>query len=226
MSDINVIETTDIVRSFPAAHAKIEVLRGVHLKVKRGQSVSITGESGAGKTTLMYILSMLEEADSGSVFWDGVKVNNGSRGEVAKRRAEFIGFVFQLYYLIPELDVLGNVLMPRRILGRIRKEDKERAEELLVRVGLKDRLRHSTGKLSGGEAQRVAIARALINEPRIIIADEPTGSIDERHGEEIMQILLDLCKKDNRSLLLVTHNQRFAAMTDKKLVLHYGKIVE
>ena len=204
--------------------SKIEVLNNAQLDIKQAESVSLRGESGAGKTTFMNILSGFESPTSGEIFWLGQRVDNLSNSAQARLRAGFMGFVFQNYCLMPELTALENVELASRILGKHSSKDVKRAKELLEIVGLKDRLRYLPNKLSGGERQRVAIARAIVNSPSVLLADEPTGNLDEDTAKAVMDILLGLCKTNGTSLLLITHNPDFAKMTDKEVVLSRGGI--
>ncbi len=222
MSDPLVIEAKNISKTFLEAGENLSVLRGVDFALRAGESVSIRGESGSGKTTLLYILSALETPTGGELFWNGERVNERSHDWAAARRAQWMGMVFQSYHLMPELDALENVLMARRIAGGIRPENKARALALLERVGLKDRARHVPAKLSGGECQRVAVARALMNKPKVLLADEPTGNLDETTGEEVMTLLLELTRQENSALVLVTHNAAHAARADRSLFLRKG----
>jgi len=200
------------------------VLDGVDFKISQGESISIRGESGSGKSTLLNVLSGLETADAGDLLWRGKLVSGRSLSWMAAQRAALIGFVFQAYYLAPELNALENVLLGARIAGRIDSSVVDRAEALLKRVGMHHRLKHSSTKLSGGERQRVAVARALINNPPLVLADEPTGNLDESTGQAVMELLLDLATESAKSLVLVTHNPEYAARTQKQLTLHLGKL--
>jgi lipoprotein-releasing system ATP-binding protein len=186
--------------------------------------VSIRGESGSGKSTLLNVLSGLERADSGELFWEGKDVTKYSLSKLAAARTRFMGFVFQAYYLAPELNALENVLLGARIAGRVDALVRERAEALLLRVGLKERIRHSSTKLSGGERQRVAVARAMIDDPSLVLADEPTGNLDESTGLAVMDLLMEIAEESQKSLILVTHNPDFAARTQRQLTLHLGKM--
>lgn len=210
---------------FPGSEQPISVLDGVDFSIRPGDSVSIRGESGSGKSTLLNVLSGLERADTGTLYWQGVNVSKYSLAKLAAARTQFMGFVFQAYYLAPELNALENVLLGARIAGRVNREVRERAEALLVRVGLKDRIRHNSTKLSGGERQRVAVARALINDPPLVLADEPTGNLDEATGLAVMDLLLEIADEAQKSLVLVTHNPEFALRTKRQLTLHLGKLV-
>ncbi|MGE9295169.1 MAG: ABC transporter ATP-binding protein [Puniceicoccales bacterium] len=224
MSDANIIlEARGLSKTFQTPTRPIQVLDQADVALREGESLSIRGESGAGKTTLLYLLSVLETPDSGELYWQGEDALKKSADWRARKRADFMGFVFQAYYLMPELSAIENVLLARRLMGRVRSEDRARASELLERVGLAERAKQIPGKLSGGEKQRVAVARALMNRPPLILADEPTGNLDERTGENIMELLLNLCAEEQTSLILVTHNPAFAERTERQLFLHEGR---
>lgn len=219
-----VLEARNLKKSFKTPGGEIEVIRDVSLHIGRSESLSIRGESGAGKTTLLNLLTLLERPDQGQVFWSGEEVQRRSNSGLARRRGDRMGLIFQAYYLIPELNTIENVLIARRLVGKVRIEDRDRAEELLKMVGLEHRMRHLTTKLSGGEMQRVALARALMNEPDLVIADEPTGNLDEKTAKGVMEILLSLCSAKGVALVLVTHNPEFALMTQGQLILTEGVI--
>jgi lipoprotein-releasing system ATP-binding protein len=218
-----ILEAKQLGKSFPSPDGAIPVLNGIDFKLRRGESVSIRGESGSGKSTLLNVLSGLETANSGELFWNGQRVSGRSLSWLAARRTAYIGFVFQSYYLAPELNALENVLLGARIAGRINSTVIDRAEALLKRVGMGHRLRHGSTKLSGGERQRVAVARALINDPPLVLADEPTGNLDEATGLAVMDLLLELAGEEAKSLVLVTHNPEFAKRTQRQLTLHLGQ---
>ena len=226
MNDSPVIHAVNIAKSFRTASGELPVLRGVDFTLRAGESVSIRGESGSGKTTLLYILSALETPTQGQLYWNGERVDGRSNDWTASRRARWMGMVFQAYHLMPELNALENVLMARRIVGKVRAEDIARASELLKRVGLENRAGHVPAKLSGGECQRVAVARALMNRPGVILADEPTGNLDEATGEEVMALLLELTQQEHSALVLVTHNAAHAERTDRSLFLSRGGFVQ
>jgi putative ABC transport system ATP-binding protein/lipoprotein-releasing system ATP-binding protein len=211
-----VLSARGLKKSYPSGDARLEVLRGVDLDVAAGESVSIRGESGSGKSTLLNLLAGLDAPDSGTVTW------GGSPDTRASRRAAYLGMVFQSFYLVPELDAFSNVLLARRILGGVDAAARARARALLGEVGLAARAHHLPAHLSGGERQRVALARALMNEPRLIVADEPTGNLDERTGNEVVDLLLGLCSSANTALVLVTHNAAHAAKTRRSLTLTAG----
>jgi predicted ABC-type transport system involved in lysophospholipase L1 biosynthesis ATPase subunit len=209
-------------RSFRLGDRTIEVLRGVSVDVLRGESVFLCGASGAGKTTLLYTLAGLERPEAGTVTFEGQQIYSKSQSADARLRNERIGFVFQGYFLLSELTALENVLLPTLIGGRARREQ---AELALERVGLKDRLHHLPAELSGGEQQRVAIARALINDPTLIFADEPTGNLDSKTGEGIVELLLALVKENRKTLVVVTHDAKLATRGDRRLEMHDGLLV-
>jgi ABC-type lipoprotein export system ATPase subunit len=219
-----VLRASALRKTYPSGDRVIEVLRGVGLAVAAGESVSIRGESGSGKTTLLNLLAGLDRADAGELFWDGEAVHPLGLGKLTARRGRFLGMVFQGHCLIPELDARGNVLMAARMLGRPGAEQRGRAEALLARVGLAGRAHHVPAHLSGGERQRVAIARALMNRPRVILADEPTGNLDEQTGSAVMDLLLELCGQEQAALVLVTHNKDHARRTSRQALLHLGRM--
>ena len=219
-----VLASVALEKKFQGADGEIYVLDGVDFTLRHGESVSIRGESGCGKSTLLNILSGLERADGGKLFWQEQEVSGYSISKFSASRAQFMGFIFQDYYLAPELNAIENVLLGARIAGQVNQGVRERAEALLIRVGLKERITHSSLKLSGGERQRVAVARALINDPPLVLADEPTGNLDESTGQAVMDLLLELADESAKSLVLVTHNPKFAARTQRQLVLHFGKL--
>lgn len=218
------IEARGVEKHFSSPAGPVSVLEGVDFQVRSGESVCIQGASGSGKSTLLHILSGLEGVDGGGLFWRGEPVAGRSLSWLAARRAGFIGFVFQAYYLAPELNALENVLLGARIAGRAGRKRRSRAEELLERVGMGHRLKHNATKLSGGERQRVAVARALINDPPLVLADEPTGNLDEATGQSVMRLLMELAGEEAKSLVLVTHNPAFARQTGRRLNLHLGKL--
>ncbi len=199
---------------------RIEVLRGISMAIAHNEAVFLSGASGAGKTTLLYTLAGLERPESGTVEFEGRRLYSGSSTTQARLRNEKMGFIFQGYFLLPELTALENVLLPAMIAGgRARRGD---AEERLAAVGLGDRMQHLPAELSGGEQQRVAIARALTNNPDIIFADEPTGNLDSKTGDAIIDLLLNLTRERNKTLLVVTHDARLAARGDRQLHIKDG----
>jgi predicted ABC-type transport system involved in lysophospholipase L1 biosynthesis ATPase subunit len=213
------LSAKDIYRSFKVGSRRIEVLRGISLEVGRGEAVFLCGVSGAGKTTLLYTLAGLERPEAGEVIFEGHRLyRNGSSAD-AKVRNEKMGFVFQSYFLLPELTALENVLVPSLIRNR---QQLEVAVQHLQRVGLAGRMNHLPSELSGGEQQRVAIARALINDPAIIFADEPTGNLDTANGDAIMELLLALAREKQKTLIVVTHDQRLASAGDRRVNIRDG----
>lgn len=221
MSDAtdNILSATGLKMSYPSGDHRIAVLEGVDCTVGAATSLSIRGESGCGKTTLLNLLAGLEIPDAGEVRWAGEPIGALGRSELARKRATFIGMVFQSFYLIPELNAADNVLMAARIVGRIGPAERKRATDLLARVGLAERAHHVPAHLSGGERQRVAVARALMNKPRVVLADEPTGNLDEATGEGVMNVLLEVCAEQQASLVVVTHNAVHAARTREQAFL-------
>ena len=211
----------DLFQSFRMGSRRIDVLRGISIEVARGEVVFICGASGAGKTTLLYTLAGLERPESGIVEFEGRKLYNGSSASQAKLRNEKMGFVFQGYFLLPELTALENVALPGMI-GR--KPTAEKAHESLRAVGLGDRMNHLPAELSGGEQQRVAIARALVNDPEIIFADEPTGNLDSKTGDIIIDLLINLARERNKTLLVVTHDTHLADRGNRTLHIADGKL--
>ncbi len=214
------IQVIDLHKSF----GSLEVLKGVHLDVKNGEIVAILGRSGAGKTTLLQIIGTLDQPDRGQVFIDGQDVFQLSEKELASFRNRHIGFIFQQHQLLPEFTALENVMMPG-LIARLNEKDVERkAIELLTQLGLKERLYHKPSQLSGGEQQRVAAARAMLLQPSVILADEPSGSLDEQNKKELHTLLLEMREKYGQTIILVTHDQELARICDRQLVIQDGKI--
>ena len=204
----------DLRRSFQIGRRRIEVLRGVSIEIRHGEAIFLCGASGAGKTTLLYTLAGLERPESGEVEFEGQQLYRGGESALAKLRNQRMGFVFQGYFLLPELTALENVMLPGMIGGR---STRAACEKSLADVGLSDRMNHLPPELSGGEQQRVAIARALTNDPDIIFADEPTGNLDSKTGEVIMELLLGLAQERNKTLVVVTHDNNLAERGDRTL---------
>lgn len=203
----------------------LEVLRDVSLSVRRGEIVAIVGPSGAGKTTLLQIAGSLDRADSGSVVYDSVDIMRLNDTRLAKFRNANIGFIFQFHELLPEFTARENVAMPALIAGRSRKEALRDADSLLEMLGLAERVGHKPSELSGGEKQRVAIARALVNNPEIVLADEPTGSLDSRNRDEIQAIIADLCARRGHTFLIVTHDPTLASIAHRVVEMQDGRVV-
>jgi len=216
------IEARNIVKRY----GELEVLRGVELDIAPGEIVSIVGPSGAGKTTLLHIIGTLDLPDEGSVRYDGTDVLKLKDKEMARFRNRNIGFVFQFHQLLPEFTMLENVAIPALIGGDNRHEAMERARALLERMHLADRLDHKPSQLSGGECQRVAVARALINSPKVILADEPSGSLDSQNRQELHQLFFDLRAELGQTFIIVTHDEGLAAQADRTLHMRDGVIVD
>ncbi|MCP5536734.1 MAG: ABC transporter ATP-binding protein [Akkermansiaceae bacterium] len=215
------IKAENLHRGYSVGKKRVEVLHGIDLDIHRGEKVFLCGPSGAGKTTLMYILAGLEKPEQGSVWVDGANLYTMSRRQQAEVRNRKMAYIFQNYYLMPELTALENVMVPAMIGGR---DLIAKAQESLERVGLAKRIDHLPAELSGGEQQRVAIARALVNSPQIIFADEPTGNLDSRNGSQVMDMLLSLADEDDATLVVVTHDEGLAVHGDRKLVIKDGII--
>ena len=220
------LKAAHVQKSFRIGRTALQVLRGVDVSISVGDFVALCGASGSGKTTLLHLLGGLDEPDQGSIRVGERDLVSMSKQAVARFRNWEIGFVFQAYHLLPELDALENVALPARMARRPAAEAEARAKELLARVGLGQRMEHRPNELSGGEQQRVAIARALINEPRLVLADEPTGNLDSATGEEIISLLADLHKEEEVTLIVATHDAKVAAHAERVLRLADGRIVD
>ncbi len=223
------IEAVDLRKTYRLERVEIDVLRGVSFSVRRGEKVAITGASGAGKSTLLHVLGGLDRPSAGRVVFEGVDVYGQPPAERTQFRATRVGFVFQAYHLLPELDLLDNVLLPALsrpgALGR-RAEFRDRAARLLERVGLGHRLHHRPVEVSGGEQQRASLARALMNDPAVLLADEPTGNLDSATGRQVLDYLFALTGERGHTLVLVTHNEDVAGMCDRRLQLRDGVLLE
>ncbi len=215
------INIQGITKSF----GNLQVLKGIDLHIGKGEIVSIVGPSGAGKTTLLQIIGTLDRPDSGSVTVDGINVSGLSTNKLSDFRNRHIGFVFQFHQLLPEFTALENIMIPAFIAGKGRSETKARAEELLQFLGLADRANHKPNELSGGEKQRVAVARALVNEPAVILADEPSGSLDTKNKAELHQLFFDLRDKFGQTFVIVTHDELLAAITDRTIHMKDGLLM-
>ena len=212
------------VKNIQLNYSDLKVLKGVNLNIKEGEFVSIVGASGAGKTTLLQIIGTLESPTSGKIIIDGTDITNLSDKELSNFRNENIGFVFQFHNLLTEFTALENVCLPAFISGKKRNETEERAKELLNLLNMGNRLDHKPNELSGGEQQRVAVARALINNPSIILADEPSGNLDSENAKSLHELLQKLNKDLNFTIVVVTHNDKLANITDRKLEIKDGRI--
>ena len=220
-----ILRAEEVHKTYHIGKRTVEVLHGVSLTIKRGETLSIMGASGAGKSTLMHILGGLDRPDAGDVFFEETSLGKMNPPRRAAFRAKRCGFIFQSYHLLPELDVRQNVILPSMAAGNGR-DVKARAEYLLEQVGLAGRMDHRPMELSGGEQQRVAIARALMNDPDLILADEPTGNLDSHTGENILNNLFDLAQSAGRTLIIVTHNETVASRCQRELILKDGKLEE
>ena len=215
------IELKGIKKSF----GTLEVLKGIDLHIGKGEVVSIVGQSGAGKTTLLQIIGTLDKADSGSIIIDGTDVSRLSQKQLSKFRNTRIGFVFQFHQLLPEFNALENIMIPALIGGASKSEARRRAEELLDFMGLADRANHKPAELSGGEKQRVAVARALVNNPAVVLADEPSGSLDTQNKTELHKLFFDLRDKFGQTFVIVTHDEELANTTDRTIQLKDGTVI-
>ncbi len=224
MTSKPVVELRNVWKVYGDGEVKVEALRGVNLKISEGEFIAIMGPSGSGKSTLLNMIGCLDKPTRGKVLIDGVDVSKLDERELAKIRSEKIGFIFQLFNLSPNLTALENVYLAMLFKGVSRKEGLKRAEELLEIVGMKRRMNHYPNQLSGGEMQRVAIARALANNPKIILADEPTGNLDSKSGREVMKVLEGLNKKLGTTLIVVTHDPEVAKFAEKIFIIKDGKI--
>ena len=216
------IDIKDVRKSF----GNLNVLKGITLHIDKGEVVSIVGPSGAGKTTLLQIIGTLDKADSGEISIDGKEISRMSKKQLSDFRNTHIGFVFQFHQLLPEFTALENIMIPAYIAGKSRSESKKRAMELLDFMGLTDRATHKPNELSGGEKQRVAVARALVNNPAVILADEPSGSLDSKNKAELHQLFFDLRDKFGQTFVIVTHDEELASITDRTIHLRDGVIID
>ncbi|MBQ8220862.1 MAG: ABC transporter ATP-binding protein [Bacteroidaceae bacterium] len=216
------IQLHDIRKSF----GSLQVLKSIDLSINQGEIVSIVGPSGAGKTTLLQIIGTLDRADSGRVLFDGVDVSLYNEKQLSAFRNEHIGFVFQFHQLLPEFSAVENVMMPALIKGDSMADARRRAMEMLDFLGLTDRATHKPAELSGGEKQRVAVARALVNRPQVILADEPSGSLDTQNREELHRLFFDLRRDLGQTFIIVTHDESLAATTDRTIHLRDGMVVD
>lgn len=222
----SLIQVNDLTKTFVLHQNQVNVLTGVNLSLNRASSMAIVGASGVGKSTLLNIIGTLEQPTSGTVMLAGEDVFNLNQLRLASFRNQRIGFVFQFHHLLPEFNALENVMLPGLIARMRKKEAGLLAEQRLIEVGLKDRLKHKVGELSGGEQQRVAVARALFQSPEVLLADEPTGNLDTNTGRRIHELLLKLNKENQLTLIVVTHNPELAGMMSRRMTLIDGKAVE
>jgi lipoprotein-releasing system ATP-binding protein len=220
------LEALGVRRSFRTGDGVIEVLKGIDLVIRPRERLAILGASGVGKSTLLHILGTLDHPSAGSVLFRGEDLGGRGRRELARFRNQSLGFIFQFHHLLPEFDALENVMMPGLVGGRSHAEMRERAARLLEEVGLEHRIRHPVGKLSGGERQRVAVARALVLEPALVLADEPTGNLDPKTGDQVLELLMEMNRVHGTALVVVTHSPELAAHLGRRVVLVDGYLEE
>ncbi len=218
------IRINGLYKTFIKGKEKIEVLRGIDFSVKKGERIAIVGASGVGKSTFLHILGALERPTKGEVYYDEVEIFSLDSDSLAEFRNRRIGFLFQFHYLLSEFNALENVAMPLILRGVKKKEAFEKGERILEELGLKERMKHKPGELSGGEQQRVAIARSIVHDPDVILADEPTGNLDQYTGEGVQDLLIRLNKEKNITLIVVTHNLDFARRIGNKALLRHGRL--
>lgn len=222
------VEVRQLAKSFAMGKGRLEVLRGIDLEILEGEFLAICGPSGVGKSTLLHLMGALDTPSAGKVFFQGVDLYRLSESARSRVRNEKIGFVFQFYHLLPEFSALENVALPSLIYGNGRRNGRQailaKAASLLAEVGMSRREKHRPSQLSGGEQQRLAIARALMNDPQLLLADEPTGNLDSKTGESIKELLMQLNQKKKQTLVIVTHDEKWAAQSDRTLHMMDGKI--
>ena len=217
-----ILSARDISKNYIVGKAILEVLKGIDLDLIEGHILAVVGKSGAGKSTLLHILGMLDRPTSGRLSLNGENLIEKNDEELATFRNHFIGFIFQFHHLLPEFDALENVLMPAFISGKTYEESRDRAEFLLKRVGLSERINHRPGELSGGELQRVAVARALMNDPSLVFADEPSGNLDNRNSDMLHELIWGLAREHNYTIAVVTHDMKLAQKADRIVELRDG----
>jgi lipoprotein-releasing system ATP-binding protein len=225
MSNDIILQCRQLTKRYKQGELDVEVLKGIDLTIEAGKRVAIMGSSGSGKSTLLHLLGGLEKPTGGEVILDGVNLNTVSASKLSKLRNRSLGFIYQFHHLLGEFTLIENVAMPLLIGGASVKQAKQRAENLLIRVGLGHRLIHKPGELSGGERQRAAVARALVNQPKCVLADEPTGNLDSKTAEQVYQLMLELNQELNVSFLVVTHDPSLASRMDHVLHMADGLVL-
>ena len=220
-----ILKAENICKSYPTSAGPLEVLRDVSLSLKEGELISVAGPSGCGKSTLLNILGTLDQPDKGTLEITGKNVALLDDESVSRLRSEFIGFVFQFHHLLPEFTIAENLMIPQRLLGRSEKTATDRVTELLSKVNLLPRYNHRPNAISGGERQRAAVLRALVNEPGIVLADEPTGNLDVETARQLMEMIQNLAKDFNQAFLIVTHNPDVAALCERNLTINEGTVI-
>lgn len=222
----SVLETHDLSKTYGSGPARFEALQGIDLTIGKAEAVAIVGKSGSGKSTLMHVLALLDSPSAGRVIVEGRDASGLSAREIGSLRNKRFGFVFQQFFLSPDLSVLENVALPLAIAGASRKDQRARASKMLRAVGLEDKARNASTALSGGQKQRVAIARALIARPAVIFADEPTGNLDSHSGAIVEDLLFEMQREHGITLVIVTHDEDLAARCQRRIVMHDGRVVE
>lgn len=221
-----IIQLKNVWKIYKMDEVEVPALKGIDLEIKRGEFLAVLGPSGSGKSTALNMIGSLDTPTKGQIYLDGIDISSLTESDLAQLRGRKIGFIFQVFNLIPSLDAIGNVALPM-VFQRIPREERiKKAKELLVSVGLEHRLTHKPGQMSGGERQRVAIARALSNDPEVILADEPTGNLDSKTGTEVMGILKELHEKKKKTIILVTHDQKLVKYCQRVTRLMDGKILK
>jgi lipoprotein-releasing system ATP-binding protein len=220
-----ILSGTSLYKSYKDSNGELRVLTGTDIDIYKGETLCITGQSGCGKSTLLHILGMLDKPDMGEIYFNGILIDTDTKN-VNRFRNQKLGFVFQFHYLLEDFTAEENIAIPRLIAGDSHKTAIKEARELMIKLNIRDRAQHYPNQLSGGEQQRVAICRALINNPEIVLADEPTGNLDPRHSQEVMELIMKLNRETEQTFLIVTHNPEIAAITDRHLELINGVLVE
>ncbi len=224
MADTFVLTAKDLQKEYDMGKLKEQALVKVSLEIREGEIISVIGESGSGKSTLLNLLSTIDKPTAGTAEYNGRRIDNLKQKQASRLRLEEFGFVFQKYNLMPSLNIYDNIILPVAVMNQ--KWDKEYLAEICKRLGIEEQLRKMPGQLSGGEQQRVAIARALVNQPKVVFADEPTGNLDSRNGNEVFRILLDCARTEGKTVIFVTHNMELAEMADRKYTLQDGEMID